>query len=96
MPTINLGRHKKRDQTVNSKAYASVYSSKRWRKLRHYKLMNDPLCEECLKQGRTTSAREVHHIIPFDIQHPDETLIFDYDNLQSLCVSCHRTIQNNL
>ena len=61
-----------------------------WLKLRAAKLAADPLCEDCLKQGRTQEAHEVHHIEAFEgLWDP---LRLDWDNLASLCRPCHRAV----
>jgi 5-methylcytosine-specific restriction enzyme A len=87
MPTINLGRKKPRDRTVNIQNRQDIYQNKRWRKIRDAKLKNDPLCEDCLKEDRVTQTQEVHHHIPIDV-NPD--LAFEYDNLVSLCIEHHK------
>jgi 5-methylcytosine-specific restriction protein A len=43
------------------------------------------LCEDCIKQARTTPAREVDHIIPLHKGGTDAI-----DNLAALCVPCHQ------
>ena len=60
-----------------------------WLKLAAYRLIHDQkLCQECDRQGHTTEATEVHHIIPFN--GLDDPLRLDFSNLESLCVGCHR------
>ena len=44
------------------------------------------LCQSCLKDGITTPANEVDHIIPTRLR-PD--LFYTLDNLQTLCGPCH-------
>lgn len=61
------------------------YQSTAWRKLRALKLEQEPMCEECLKEGRLIPARMVDHIVP--INKGGASL--DIDNLQSLCNVCH-------
>lgn len=58
--------------------------SKRYRELH-------PLCEECLKHDRFTPAQLVHHKLPLD-----EGGTNDFDNLMSLCNSCHTSIHNKM
>jgi 5-methylcytosine-specific restriction protein A len=87
MPTIFLGSPKKRDRTVNKQALQLIYQSRRWKRIRAIKIINNPLCEDCLREGKTTQVQEVHHIIPIEVR-PD--LAFDYDNLMSLCVVHHK------
>jgi 5-methylcytosine-specific restriction enzyme A len=89
MPTITLMKKKPREVTINKAAYQAVYNTTKWKRLRRAKIKANPLCEECEKKGITTVAAEVHHIIPFDIGNACE-LAYDYDNLISLCVECHK------
>ena len=50
--------------TYKSNAYRSFISSSRWQRLRAYHLKHHPLCVRCEAKGKTTLAREVHHIRP--------------------------------
>jgi len=34
---------------------AKLYKSKKWQKLRHQKILMNPLCERCLKERKTQS-----------------------------------------
>lgn len=83
-PPRNRARERERDRERGS-ARARGYD-KTWEKLRAAKLADDPLCEHCEKQGRTTPAQDVDHIIPIR-ERPDLRLA--RDNLQSLCRPCH-------
>jgi len=57
-----------------------------WRKIRKQILARDNyLCQPCLRAGRLTPAKEVDHIIPKAKGGKD-----DNDNLQSICVACHK------
>lgn len=56
----------------------------------------NPLCERCLEMGIVRQMREVHHIIPIDIERPNEGLIYGWDNLMSVCISCHKEIHVEL
>ncbi|MEP2103079.1 MAG: HNH endonuclease [Parasphingorhabdus sp.] len=57
-----------------------------WRKLRAFILRRDKgLCQPCLRNGVTTLAREVDHIIPKEWGGSD-----DEGNLQSICIDCHK------
>lgn len=69
----------------------SIYSTRRWRRLRSAKLAEKPLCEVCEKRGRLVPASTVDHIIaiaaggdPFP----------DLQGLMSCCWSCHSTKTN--
>ena len=57
-----------------------------WRKVRNYHLLNNPLCEICLLDGKYVSGQDVHHKIKLK-DRPD--LRDDPNNLQTLCHSCH-------
>ncbi|WP_321425030.1 HNH endonuclease signature motif containing protein [uncultured Bacteroides sp.] len=100
MPTINKLPKKKR-QTENSEKRTERkkwYNNTRWRKLRLQKLQDQPLCEECLKNGeKVTAAVDIHHIISFmstDNEELKYQLFYDYSNLMSLCKECHQKIHN--
>ncbi|EMD1500900.1 HNH endonuclease [Proteus mirabilis] len=58
-----------------------------WDKLRVRILKRDKyLCQECLRAGRSTEAKTVDHIIAKAHGGTDAE-----ENLQSLCIPCHRT-----
>lgn len=61
------------------------YSTRRWRRLRLAVLRAEPLCAECLRQGRLVPATQVDHIVPIS----RGGAVWDPDNLQPLCASCH-------
>ena len=63
------------------------YSSRTWRRIRSVCLTRHPLCAECLRNGITTVATVVDHIVPRRAGGGD----YDVNNLQSLCVSCHNS-----
>ena len=99
MPTINLGKPKSRERTVNKQLYQDFYQDPRWRALRDQKIRNNPVCEQCEARGKTILAREVHHKIPFQLgRTPEEIehLAFDYDNTESLCVPCHKKADQDI
>ncbi len=101
MAYINLPRKKTRKEyktyakknnrdNLNHKA---VYNTNQWRYIRIEKLMNNPLCENCLKNDKIELAIEVHHIKPISNGKnivEKQILGFDYKNLISLCVNCHK------
>lgn len=71
------------------------YNSNGWRKLREKKLSEHPLCELCLQRGMNNPGQEVHHAIKFFDQYDDIMrwlLLLDYDNLVTVCDSCHKHI----
>ena len=57
-----------------------------WHKVRTLYLLANPLCVSCEKRGRLTPATCVDHIVP---HRGDDSLMWDEDNFQSLCQSCH-------
>lgn len=61
---------------------------RRWQRTRRIFLMVNPLCVECIKNGRTTAASVVDHVMP----HRGNRAAFrDESNWQALCVRCHNT-----
>jgi len=99
VPTIKLPRQKKRDLTIPKRGYQKIYQNTAWIRLRHRKLRNNPLCEKCEENGKVVLTQEVHHIIPFDFGINDDEkkrLAFDYNNLMSLCIACHKSEHKNL
>jgi 5-methylcytosine-specific restriction protein A len=74
------------DRSRRNPVSRAFYNSVAWRKLRLVKLCQDPLCEECRRQNRFTTATTVHHRKPVD-DYPE--LRLDMVNLESSCASCH-------
>lgn len=70
-------------QAGNSNARGYTY---RWKKLRDRFIAQHPYCEECFKQGKIVMATDVDHIVP---HKGDRSLLYDEQNLQALCHSCH-------
>ena len=58
-----------------------------WQRIRKRYISMHPLCEQCLKEGRLTEAEQVHHVKPLAEGGGNE-----YENLMSLCASCHSKI----
>lgn len=56
--------------------------STRWRRIRSWVLLNEPLCRHCSKMGRVTEATDVDHIDGDSHNNAPE-------NLCALCRSCH-------
>ncbi len=80
--------HKKqhtREHNRNRPCTDRLYGSGRWKSLRVYKLMCDPLCESCKSKGHVVSAVLVDHIRPVRDGGP----MWISNNLQSLCRNCH-------
>jgi len=92
MPRIKITK-KKREKTVNKFMFQSIYNTVRWKKLREAKVQANPLCEVCLAAGGVMQVEEVHHVKPLDFaldRYELEVLAYDWDNLVSLCVECHK------
>ena len=77
--------HKHLADRYRQSASRRGYDAK-WRRYRKAYLSQHVLCEECKKQGRTTLATVVDHIIP---HKGDQQLFWDASNHQALCESCH-------
>ena len=80
-------RNTKRYYQARNKSYQHLYSS-RWRKASKSFIACNPLCAECLKQGRQTPATVTDHIVP---HKGDTTTFWDVSNWQALCKRCHDT-----
>jgi len=65
--------------------YQALYNYQ-WSKTRARFLKEHPLCKACKDEGAITPATEVDHIIP---HKGSQTLFWDADNWQALCISCH-------
>lgn len=78
-------KHKKQKERERPTSTARGYNY-RWQKVRKMYLRENPLCVECLRVGIITPATVVDHINP---HRGDQDKLWDSDNLQSLCESCH-------
>ncbi len=90
MPTIKRTVHRpwqvqRKPQEGRQHSNTKFYLSPQWRKLRAMKLELQPLCEECLRNDKHTTAKVADHITP--INRGGAPL--DIENLQSLCNRCH-------
>lgn len=74
-------QYEARRGTAASRGYDS-----RWKRARDGFLRKHPLCAECEKLGRITTAREVDHIVA---HKGDKALFWDRTNWQSLCKPHH-------
>lgn len=88
----------KQTRKVKVEDRQSVYQSIKWKKLRQAKLMQQPLCEICLKNGVITPADDVHHIDSFLNYSGNQRLYkaFDFTNLMSVCKECHGKIHSGI
>lgn len=58
-------------------------------------MIENPLCQECQREGIIKAAQCVHHITPIESAKSTEQmelLAFSVSNLQSLCFECHSAI----
>ncbi len=81
--------------SIYRRKYTRLMSCERWRQLRASILREHPLCEECEKHGRFSTAEVVHHIIPLEsISDPSrlEAMCYEPSNLMALCRKCHTEI----
>ena len=74
-----------KDKSYSCRAYQHLYNTQRWKKRRSLQLQLQPLCEECLKEGRVTLAEVADHVE----DHKGDIYKFFNGKLQSLCWSCH-------
>ena len=93
-PNTRCDNHKRQESKQYDKQRGTAsqrgYDSK-WVKVRDLKLKQNPLCEMCLNDNKTTLATLVHHI-KLVSTHPELRLVMS--NLMSLCVKCHDEIHN--
>ena len=79
----------------NPKQSAKYYNSKAWKTLRNLYIREHPLCEMCLKEGKTTPAEEIHHVRNFlsgQTARERWALLTDKNNLMALCSEHHKII----
>lgn len=76
---------KYRREQRNSKKADPFYGSARWKKARNQYARNNPLCEECGREGKIVPMALVDHITEI----ADGGALLDTNNMQSLCVRCH-------
>lgn len=96
MPTINKG--KKVNNYIrhgDNLTVHKIYNTAKWQKLRNSYLMFHPLCEMCLKDGKTVAAEEIHHIKPISTGKDElemKDLAYNGNNLIALCKDCHHKV----
>lgn len=74
-----------------------IYQSTKWKELRIAKLMQNPLCELCLQNGKVVEAVDIHHIDSFMNYTGTDRLAkaYDFNNLMALCKECHSKLHHN-
>lgn len=78
------------DKFQRRAGYNKRYGS-RWKKVRKLYAESHPFCEKCLERGVPVPVEEVHHIVPTARGGDDS-----FENLMSLCRSCHNKIHREL
>lgn len=63
-----------------------LYTSNKWRKLSKRHKKEFPCCKRCLDRDVVTPVDISDHIVPVEVA-PEKA--FDWQNIQSLCLSCH-------
>lgn len=94
-PNLTYGRYCEEHEKVISHEYEKYQRNpatrkrygRQWQRIRAAYAREHPLCEMCLKEGKITPMEQVHHIIPLS-----EGGTNDWNNLMSLCASCHARI----
>lgn len=100
MPVIN--RPPKRQATTERNENTEerllrkqLYNTTKWRKARLYHIKTQPLCQECLKEGKVYGGTledpiQVHHIVsPFKNGKINWELALDDSNLMTICSYHH-------
>ena len=82
---------------INRDNRRQIYNSQRWKKLRRVKLIQNPLCEICLKDGKIVPAVDIHHKDSFTNYTGQLRYYkaYDFDNLLSVCKQCHAALHKN-
>ena len=78
------------DQYTRDKESRKKYSQG-WKQIRTRYVREHPFCERCREEGRLTPVAEVHHIRPISRGGTNQ-----WDNLMSLCQSCHNKIHHEM
>ena len=79
-------KHKKDINTSYSKSkYAKLYNTSKWRQNRNRYIRHYPVCSSCKINNIIREANVVDHIIPVS----EGGSFYDWNNLQSMCTSCH-------
>lgn len=94
-PNLTYGKYCEKHERMYNSDYEKYERDPRtkkrygrsWQRTRAAYAKAHPFCEQCLKEGRLTPVEQVHHKIPLS-----EGGTNDWDNLMSLCASCHARI----
>ena len=89
--SVRSDKHEAQDRH-NSK-WNHYYQNRRYKQLRDWYMHEHLLCIDCLFEGRSVPATQLHHIIPFSRGKTEEErmeLLMDWEhNWVALCDSCH-------
>jgi len=92
-PTTHYQTQKKeRDKLYQQANRDNFYTSQAWIRLKKAYRTDNPLCELCQLKGQVSATEHVHHKIERTVR-PD--LELQWNNLQSLCASCHSRTHSN-
>lgn len=82
--------YEKGEQRTEDRAF---YKTARWIAFRKYamSLTENALCRTCKESGLIVPATQLDHIKPRK-EHPE--LAYEIENMQGLCLSCHRKKTN--
>jgi 5-methylcytosine-specific restriction protein A len=86
-------RRKAYEKQPERKADNAFYKTARWIRFRLYamSLPENALCRACKEDGRIVAATQLDHVKPRK-EHPE--LAYEIENVQGLCLSCHRKKTN--
>jgi 5-methylcytosine-specific restriction protein A len=70
---------------LHNRHWREWYNDAQYRARRKHQLQKQPMCEECLAQGRTTPATVADHVEP----HGGDVRKFRTGRLRSSCKPCH-------
>lgn len=76
---------KKRQVSHAARTHSAVYQTKEWKADRKAHLAANPLCVECMKEGRVEAATVSDHVIQVEAGGD----MWNWLNRQSLCASHH-------
>ena len=65
------------------------YSGAAWNKTRNAYRKEQPLCERCLRYGKTTPSQMVHHKVKLTELLRTNGNPYSFKNLEALCNNCH-------
>ena len=90
--TPNKIEQKEAQKRHNDK-WSRYYQNRQYKKLRDWYMATHPLCIDCLFNGISRPATQLHHITPISTGVTDEDkmrLLLDWEhNFAALCEECH-------